>query len=255
MVSREISQKKSGRVFRDESGDLLVFLQGVLEKARVCRRCFRGESAVECTVNAVSGRPFSGDEKYARYFNFIFGPRSGRFFESEAKDEAGGEGFGVDAGVELADAAAVAEVDDAPVDAGEDGGVDAADVAVGEAGGVFGAVAVGAVGGSSEEELDVGLEREDGQVQGEAGAEDGAVDVAGEIAAGVGRERERAEVGDAVVEAEGSGGGPAFVGEAAFFTADGAVDTELCLGVEGRGEEGEQEQEQGEGEDVSAIHA
>ena len=82
-------------------------------------------------------------------------------------------------------------------------------------------------------------------MESETRAEDGAVDVGGEVAAGVDREGERAEVGDAVLEAEGSGTGPAFVGEAALFAADGAVDAKLCLSVQVCGEEDKEEQGEG----------
>src|ERR1700722_855385 len=82
-------------------------------------------------------------------------------------------------------------------------------------------------------------------MEGGAGADEDAVDVAGEIGAGVCRDGQGTEVGDAHVEAEGFGGGPALVGEAAFFAAEGAVDGEPRLGVEGGGAEGEQKEGEG----------
>jgi len=54
----------------------------------------------------------------------------------EAHDEAGGDGLGMDVFVELSDAAAVAEIDDAPVEVGDERDVDADDAAVGKAAGV-----------------------------------------------------------------------------------------------------------------------
>ena len=77
------------------------------------------------------------------------------------------------------------------------GEVDADDAAVGEVAGVADAVATAAVGGSSEEEFAVGSDGEDGNFYGEARAQDAAVDVAGEIAANVSGEIERAEVAKA----------------------------------------------------------
>ena len=50
----------------------------------------------------------------------------------ETNDEAGGDGLRMDVLVELSDAAAVAEVDDAPVEVGDEREVDADDAAVGE---------------------------------------------------------------------------------------------------------------------------
>jgi hypothetical protein len=168
----------------------------------------------------------------------------------EADDKAGGDGLGVDVGAELSDAAAVAIVDDAPVEVGDEGEVGAGDDAVGEVVRVSVAVAPGAVGGFAEEEFSVGHDGEDGNFYSEARAEDAAVDVAGEVAADIDGEVERGEVAEAVVEAEGAGGVPAGVLEAAFFGAAGAIDGELGLGVEGGGGEAEQEN----GED-SAVHA
>ena len=155
----------------------------------------------------------------------------------EANDEAGGDGLGMDVCSELGDAAAVAVVNDAPVEVGDEGEVDAGDDAVGEVVRVSVAVALCAVGGLSEEELAVGHGGEDGNFYGEARAEDAAVDVSGEVTADVGGEVEGAEVAEAVVEAEGAGGVPAGVLEAAFFGPAGAVDGEFGLGVEGGGGE------------------
>jgi hypothetical protein len=172
----------------------------------------------------------------------------------EAEDEAGGDRLGVDVCAELSNAAAVAVIDDAPVEVGDEGEVNAGDPAVGEVVRVSGTVTLRAVGGFAEEELAVGHGGEDGNFYGEARAEDTAVDVSGEVATDVGGEIEGAEVAEAVVEAEGAGGVPAGVLEAAFFGAAGAVDGEFGLGMEGGGG-GETEHEEGEGEENSAAHA
>ena len=58
--------------------------------------------------------------------------------------------------VGLGNAAAVAEVDDAPVEVGDQREVDADDAAVGEAAGIADAVTQRAVGRPSEEEFAVG---------------------------------------------------------------------------------------------------
>ena len=78
---------------------------------------------------------------------------------------------------------------------GEDGGVQAGDSAIGEAGGVSGTAVEGGVVGETEEELGVGLDRNDGKFEGGAGAKEAAGCVGGEIGAGVGCEGERAEIG------------------------------------------------------------
>ena len=59
---------------------------------------------------------------------------------SETNDEASGDGLGMDVFVELSDAAAVAEVDDAPVEVGDERNVDSDDAAVSEAAGIADAV-------------------------------------------------------------------------------------------------------------------
>src|SRR6266478_6977839 len=102
---------------------------------------------------------------------------------SETHDEASGNGLGMDAFVELGDAAAVTEVDDAPVEVGEERDVDANDAAVGKVAGISDAVTQGAVGGPSEEEFAVGHDGYDGNLYGEARAQNAAIDVAGKVAA------------------------------------------------------------------------
>jgi hypothetical protein len=172
----------------------------------------------------------------------------------EAEDESCGEGLRMAGDAALRDSsAAVAVVGDAPVEVRKDRCVDSTDPAVVEVGGIFVSIVLGAVGGDSGEELDVGLEGEDGEMEGDAWAEEAAVDVAGKVAAGVDRDGDGAKVGKSVVEAEGSGSRPAGVVDLAFFCADGAVDCEFGLGVEGCGEE--REQKDGEDEDVFAAHA
>ncbi len=131
----------------------------------------------------------------------------------------------MDCPVSLRDSsAAVAVVSDAPVEVRENGGVDSADPAIVGVSGVFGAVVLLAVGGETSEDFDVGLERYERELEGDARAEEAAVDVVGEVTAGVDRDVDRAEFGDAVVEAEGSGYGPAFVVDFGFFAAYGSVD-------------------------------
>jgi hypothetical protein len=77
----------------------------------------------------------------------------------EANYEPGGEALWVTGNALLGDAGgAVAIVDDAPVEMGEDGSVYAAYQAVVCAGSVFGTVVCAAVGGESAEHFDVGLE-------------------------------------------------------------------------------------------------
>jgi len=144
-------------------------------------------------------------------------------------------------------AAAVAIVGDAPIEAGENGGVDAADPTVVAAGGALGSAAHGAVGGEAAEDFEVGFEREGWERKRDARAEETAVDITGEIAAGVGCDGDWSEVGETVVEAEGSGGGPAFAIDLGLLGADSSVDAKFGLGVEvGGGDEGDQ----GHGEDL-----
>jgi hypothetical protein len=159
----------------------------------------------------------------------------------------------MDSSVSFSDAAAaVAVVCDAPVEVREDGGVDPADPAVVGVNGVFCAVVLLAVGGEAAEDFYVGLEREEWELEGDARAEEAAVNVVGEVAAGVDCDVDRAEFGDAVVEAEGSGEGPAFVVDFGLFAAHGSVDSEFGLGVEGGGAEGDAEE--GEGPPYSSVH-
>jgi hypothetical protein len=103
----------------------------------------------------------------------------------EAQDETGCQGLHVDVIAELGDSAAVAEVEDSPVDAGKDGGVDAADEAVGEGVGILVSVVVGAVEGWADEELDVGFDGDGWTVKSDAWTEEAAVEVRGEIGATV----------------------------------------------------------------------
>lgn len=159
----------------------------------------------------------------------------------------------MDVGAELGDAAAVAVVDDAPVEVRDEGEVGACDVTVGEVIRVAVTVALGAVGGLTEEELPVRHDGEDGDFYGETRTENAAGDVAGEVTADVGGEIERAEVAEAVVETEGAGGIPTRALEATFFGASGAVDGEFGLSVKKSGDE--TEQEEGEDEENSAAHA
>ena len=140
-------------------------------------------------------------------------------------------------------AAAVAVVGDAPVEVGENGGVDTADPTVVAAGGVLGSAAHGAVGGEAAENFEVGFEREGWKRECDARAEEAAVDVPGEIASGVGCDSDWSETGETVVEAEGSGGGPAFAVDLGLLCADGSVDADFGLGVEvGGGDESDQDQ-------------
>ena len=115
----------------------------------------------------------------------------------KANDEAAGEGLGVVAVAGAVDA--VAEVDDAPVDVGNDGCVEADDVAVGKVVGE-----VGGIGGDAKDKFAVRLQGQDGDFDGDTRTKEATVDVVGEIAASVRRDIERADVVEAVVEAEGS---------------------------------------------------
>lgn len=160
----------------------------------------------------------------------------------------------MNAGVELGDTAAVAVVDNSPVEVWDKGEVDADDGAVGEVVRVAVAVALGAVGGFSEEEFAVGPSGDDGNFYSEAWAQDAAVYVAGEVAAYVSGEIEGAEVAEAVVETEDAGGVPAGMLKATFFGAAGAIDGEFGLCVEVRGNEAEQE-DGNKGQNDSAVHA
>ncbi len=160
----------------------------------------------------------------------------------------------MDCSVSLRDSsAAVAVVSDTPVEVRKDGGVDSADPVIVCVGGVLGAVILLVVGGEAAEDFDVRLERDERKLEGDARAEEATVDVVGEIAASVDCEIDRAELGDAEVEAEGSGCGPAFVVDFGFFTAYGAVDRESGLGVEGG--TAEADEEEGEGPEYSSVHA
>ena len=152
--------------------------------------------------------------------------------------------------VGLGDAGGAIAVVDAPIEAGEDGGVDASNPSVVAAGVVFWAIVLGAVRGDAAEDFDVGFDWEGGKGERDAGAEETAVHVAGQISTGVAGKRDRTEMGEAVVEAEGSGKRPGFLIDFGFFASSGNVDAEFGLGVEGRGDEAEQE----EGKD-SAAHA
>ena len=127
---------------------------------------------------------------------------------------------------------AVAVVSDAPVEVGEDGCVDAAYQAVVRAGGVFGAVVCAAVGGESAENLYIGFEGEERKLKGYTWAEETTVDVVGEISAGIDGDPDGPGLEESVVEAEGSGGRPAFVCDLGLLAAYGSVDGEFGLRVE-----------------------
>lgn len=133
--------------------------------------------------------------------------------------------------VGLRDAGGAVAVVDAPIDTRKDGGVDASDPSVVAAGIVFGAVVLGAVGGDAAEDFDVGFDREGGKRERDAGAEEAAVYVAGEVSAGVAGDRDGAEMGEAVVDAEGPGKRPGFLIDLGFFASGSAVDAEFGLGV------------------------
>lgn len=150
-------------------------------------------------------------------------------------------------------AAAVAVVGDAPVEARENGGVDAADPTVVTAGSVLAPAVYGAVGGEAAEDFEVGFEGEGWECECNARAEEAAVDVTGEIATGVGCDGDWSEMSEAVVEAEGSCGGPAFAIDLGLLGADGSVDTKFGLRVEiGGGDDADENQ--GEELKVSFRH-
>ena len=110
----------------------------------------------------------------------------------EAEDEAGGEGCCLDV---LSGDAAVSNVDDAPVEVGEDGGVEASDDLVVEvcAGG---ASAAGVIAGDSDESFDIRVERDDVRLEGDAGADSSGV-VVEAVAADEGAAEVAADVDDA----------------------------------------------------------
>ena len=137
---------------------------------------------------------------------------------------------------------AVAEVDDAPVDVGKDGGVDAEDVAIGEVVGVLNSGCGLRIAGDAEENFAVGLDGKDWEFDCEARATEAAVNLAGEIASAVGGDKDWAEFEDLNVESEGSGEFPGVVGEAASFGACSAVDGESRLGLKVGGDDGQKDQ-------------
>ena len=167
----------------------------------------------------------------------------------EADDEAARECLRVSAIGGVVDG--VAEVGDTPVDVGKDCGVETDDVSIGEV--VRDWEARGdAVGGDAEDEFTVGFQGDDREFYRDAWAKETALDVAGEIAAGIDGDIEDRGVKDAVVEAEGSGSVPIIVGQTAFFATAGAIDRESGLSVESGGGEAEQKWEYPES---SAAHA
>ena len=155
----------------------------------------------------------------------------------ETDDETAGDGFGVAAIGGVVDA--VAEVDYAPVDVGEDGGVEAEDVTVGEVIGVLGRLRVA---GDAEEDFAVGLDGKDREFDGEARASEAAVNLAGDVASAVCGDVDGAEFEDLDVEAKGPGEFPGIVGKAALFRACCAVDGEPGLGSEVGGDDGEKDE-------------
>src|SRR5271170_5557412 len=158
----------------------------------------------------------------------------------EANYEPGGEALWVTGDTLLGDTGwAVAVIGDAPVEMGEDSGVDAAYQAVVRAGGVFGTVVCAAVGGESAEQFDVGFKGEERNVKGHARAEETAVDVVGEISAGIDGDRDGSCLEESIVEAKGSGGGPAFVCDLGLLAAHRSVDREFSLCVQVGGESSE----------------
>jgi hypothetical protein len=166
----------------------------------------------------------------------------------EADDEAARECLRVSAIGGVVDG--VAEVGDTPVDVGKDCGVETDDEAIGEV--VRDWEVRRAVGGDAEDEFTVGFQGDDRELCRDARAKETALDVAGEIAAGIDGDIEDRGVKDAVVEAEGSGSVPIIVGQTAFFATAGAIDRESGLSVESGGGEAEQKWEYPES---SAAHA
>lgn len=126
----------------------------------------------------------------------------------------------------------VTEVDDSPIDVWKDGGVKADDVTIGEAIGRLQSGGRAVVDGVAEDEFAIGLDGEDGNLDGDARAQEAVVDVSGEIAAAVDGDIERADVIEAEIEAEGSAELPVLIGKTAFFSSGGAVDGEPGLSVE-----------------------
>lgn len=158
----------------------------------------------------------------------------------EADDESGGEALRMASDALLGDAGgAVAVVGNAPVEVREDSCVDAAYPAVVRAGGVFGSVVCAAVGGESAENLYIGFEGEERKLKGYTWAEEAAVDVVGEVSAGIDRDPDRPGLEESVVEAKGSGGGPAFVCDFGLLAAHRSVDREFGLRVEDGSESSE----------------
>jgi hypothetical protein len=167
----------------------------------------------------------------------------------EADDQAARECLRVGAVGGVVDG--VTEVGDTPVDVWEDCGVETDDVAVSEVVGDWKARG-DAVGGDSEDEFAVGFQGNNREFYCDARAEEAALDVAGEIAAGIDGDIEDRGVKEAIVEAEGSGSVPIIVGQAALFAAAGAVDCEPGLGVEVDGDESNEKE--GEDPEDSAAH-
>jgi hypothetical protein len=87
---------------------------------------------------------------------------------------------------------------------GKDSHVGAEDVAGGELVGVFETCAGSAVVGEADEELSVRLDGKGGEFDGQAGADEAAILVAGQIGTGIYGEVQRSEFFEADVEAGGS---------------------------------------------------
>ena len=173
--------------------------------------------------------------------------------DSETNDEAAGEALRMAGYVVLGDACSAVAVVDAPVYVRKNGGVYAPYPSICAVGEVSGGVVLRVVGGDAPEDLEVGLDGEVRKRECDAGSEESAGHVAGEIAARVAREGDGAEAGKAVVEAEGSCDGPGFVVDASFFAAASRIECEFGLGVQRDADE--QEEKEGEGAEDSSAHA
>src|SRR5882757_2057207 len=156
---------------------------------------------------------------------------SGWVAELEAEDEAGGKGLwargcGGDA---------VAEVHNAPVDARQYADIDTSYETADEF--AFKRKPIGKVqiAGPSYESFYIGLERNDRKVNGKTWTDKAAFNFAREVGTAIDREGQRAEMGNADVEAEGSSCSPV-IGDAGLLAAYRAVDGKFGLGVKsGRG--------------------
>jgi hypothetical protein len=95
---------------------------------------------------------------------------------------------------------------------GENGRVESDDVSVSEIVRIFETSGGPAIAGNSKDKFSIRFERNDGKLCGQTRAKETAFDIAGQVAARIDREIERADVINPVIKAKGSGEPPVLVG-------------------------------------------